>query len=632
MKVLRLYLNNMNFSSNFLQHFPSNRLYHSIPRCQTNYRGLEWGIDEKQLIIDEIIVHGISQSKIAEYLDVNRNRITKLISKHNHGGNFSDTGGRSERIDEIGKENIAKTIINGKMNNKPVTSSESKELVKQEVVRFDIRRGSNGLCSTIHRDTAKKILNSIHASAERGQQMTNARCREKKDIRNMITMAVMNEAYATGKMPTMIGNFDATQFIISGKNEELLITIKNKYFETDNIDDLDDDPLTICSETTLSQAVKWIMLANASGHLSDDVFLISDSDMDDYDFKAYQIKGLSHTTDPTASGWLCFTKTRVGNVNFFTWYLTTIITDFVGKCRNILMASMENTEDFDDRFYLVADGEEIQLQPLEDDNVSNILESNKIDLGKGPAGCTNTVGNACDRSHLFKGGKKTLKCINSVTAVDFTDPLLEMAISNTIQRHNPNISSKKRQFISSGIVKIVKSLGKVVNFQIVKHGFERIGMYPLDAKKWISNCDKETLRQFDANSIDAMVSRIPELVQLFLDEENGGQLTEEELTNAEIPYVPNNDKRDAPKDARTQSQQRAVMLTNPAARKRRKEWIDNRNKKSCTISTSSDLSGIDQADGVGKKRKRRPNRPKEVIEEEKKQKALRKMSRQSEGV
>ncbi len=76
--------------------------------------------------------------------------------------------------------------------------------------------------------------------------------------------------------------------------------------------------------------------------------------MNEEEFTVTEIKGLSHNVDPSTSGWLCFAKTRGGNKNFFTWYMTKIVTKFVSACRENLPQ-----EHSDDSFYLVADGEEI---------------------------------------------------------------------------------------------------------------------------------------------------------------------------------------------------------------------------------------------------------------------------------
>ncbi len=137
------------------------------------------------------------------------------------------------------------------------------------------------MSSTLHRQTISKILKTAEASFEKGQTMSRARYREAKDIRNMFSMAVMNEALAKDKPPILIGNFDATQFIITDRNEEMLVTIKKKVNSDD--DKEDGEPLTIVEDSSLAHAVKWIMLCNANGNLAD-YFLISDKSMGADDF------------------------------------------------------------------------------------------------------------------------------------------------------------------------------------------------------------------------------------------------------------------------------------------------------------------------------------------------------------
>jgi hypothetical protein len=318
-------------------------------------------------------------------------------------------------------------------------------------------------------------------------------------------MAAMNEAFANGKAAHNIGNFDATQFIVSEKNGEPLVSIKKK--EEDNI------PVTLEEESTFDQGIKWMFLCTAAGHIGDDVFLLSDSTMGEEDFQYVRIRGLTHTCNPAASGWLCFCKTRCGNEKFFKWYITEVLVNFVEDVRHLLPDDMKDV-----CMYIVADGEEVQVKPIENDDVDAILFQHKIDIGKGPASCTGTVGNACDRSHLFKASKKVLKCINSINKSDFEEPILEVSVNQSISELRPKLTVAKRSFISKGVVKVVRSLGKVVNPQIVMHGFERIGVYPLNHKKCISNCDKSILETFDAEDIDNMVAKIPELSNHFLDE------------------------------------------------------------------------------------------------------------------
>jgi hypothetical protein len=584
-----------------------------------------WSCDEKQTILSELARPSITQMRVAKYLHVNCRRIEKLLAAHKAKRKFSNSVGRRNRIDAISKSAISSAIMSARDEKSPLTKSNTIRLIQDEAVMTDKRRGETGLTSTIHPQTVAKILVNLNATVEKGQVMSNARHKEMKDIRNMVSMAVMNEAYAKFKPPQLIGNFDGTQFIMSGTNEELLVTIKGKT-STDNYDHL---PLTIVQDSKLSQAVKWIMLGNANGNLSEDIFLISDTDMDENECEFHQITGLSHNTDPSSSGWLCIVKSRCGNLKFFTWYLNTIVVTFVNKCRSLLYDTIETDLNEAKRFYLVADGEDIQIQPLENDEVAKILEDNKIDLGKGPASCTNTIGNACDRSNLFKSTKKVNRHVNSSQKYDFEDLILEDKIFAILARFHSRIGNQKSRFISKGIVKIVKSLARVVNFQIVMHGFHRIGVYPLSAHQCLSNCDPTILKQYNAVDIENIVDKIPALSQLFLDETTGGQITEEQMDQAGIPSVASNDRRLAPKDKRTQNQQRAVMLSNQASRRRRKDWLQARKKRDDKDPNTATVESNGSSTITGSTRKRAPNRSKDVIEAEKRQKQMRRLSRES---
>jgi len=82
------------------------------------------------------------------------------------------------------------------------------------------------------------------------------------------------------------------------------------------------------------------------------------------------------------------------------------------------------------------------------------------------------------------------------------------------------------------------------------HGFNRIAVYPLNAKKCLSNCDSTTLKQFNVNDIENIDIKIPGLAEIFL---NDGQVTETQMNEAGIPSISTDDRRSTPKDKRTQN-------------------------------------------------------------------------------
>ncbi len=62
---------------------------------------------------------------------------------------------------------------------------------------------------------------------------------------------------------------------------------------------------------------------------------------------------------------------------------------FVTACGELIP-----TDNQDQVFYLVADGEEIQVAPFQDDDLVKTFAAHKIHVGKGPASCSGFCGNA----------------------------------------------------------------------------------------------------------------------------------------------------------------------------------------------------------------------------------------------
>lgn len=77
-----------------------------------------------------------------------------------------------------------------------------------------------------------------------------------------------------------------------------------------------------------------------------------------------------------------------------------VIIPFADQCRQQIP-----DQDQELSLYLVADGEERQMKPIESDNLCGMLENAEITLVKGPASCRGSVGNACDHSDCVKATK-----------------------------------------------------------------------------------------------------------------------------------------------------------------------------------------------------------------------------------
>ena len=95
----------------------------------------------------------------------------------------------------------------------------------------------------------------------------------------------------------------------------------------------------------------------------------------------------------------------------------------------------------------------------------------------------------------------------------------------------------------------------------------------------MSNLDPSSLETFSDDDVDVMISKIPTMVDMFLDEDTGGQITEKEFDSLGIPRFQGNDSRSVDKDGRVLYQQRDVMMTAKASVRRRRDWLAKHPRK-----------------------------------------------------
>ena len=167
-------------------------------------------------------------------------------------------------------------------------------------------------------------------------------------------------------------------------------------------------------------------------------------------------------------------------------------------------------------------------------------------------------------------------------------------------------------------------MSKVINFQVVQHGFARIGVCPLSTINCLKCCDKETLKLFNKECLDNMVAKVTNLVEKFHQE---GQITEADMDAAEIPRAITEDKRTTEKDCRRQSNQRAVLLSCSATHERRQDWIQSHRKVTQEQSQIGDLAPKNTTGILPEVRKRKPNRSSSVISAERAEKNARKLAK-----
>eukprot|EP01040_Poterioochromonas_malhamensis_P013694 gene13694-15094_t len=309
---------------------------------------------------------------------------------------------------------------------------------KKDGDHFCLGRGrpSNSAKQSIVEDGVKSHL----------ERVTQAQVRERKDLRDMVSAVAANYIFDPNKPTHLIGSFLAHEFIVSERNQEIVGPNKENL-----------EALTNIENSTLNQTIKWFMLCTANGKMAYDVFVIADDSMGAEDCEIYPILGLTHHMYIGTRGYLAVTATRAANSKLLNWYYENIVLPFVHSCRESV-----SHKNLDQPFYLIADGEEIQIRTAHIDDKINSSAEAKFDFVKCQASCIDTIGNGCDRCNLFKAANKVVKSVNIEIDENEEDSSLNY----------PNIGASKRNVLSKGFVRIVRALSCAIN--IIAGGFRSV--------------------------------------------------------------------------------------------------------------------------------------------------------------
>src|SRR5205085_1657886 len=151
---------------------------------------------------------------------------------------------------------------------------------------------------------------------------------------------------------------------------------------------------------------------------------------------------------------------------------------------NYLLPFVENMRELceqpDGAFYLVTDGEPVQMAPLDDPALLARLNEARIDVGKGPASCSGVCGNALDVSDTFKAVKGRLRKSHAADMSMPTADILEQRVYKLLQ---PLLSEDKplwRKKAARSIMHIIAMESLSLKPSTIQNGFRRIGMIPVE--------------------------------------------------------------------------------------------------------------------------------------------------------
>jgi hypothetical protein len=479
-----------------------------------------------------------------------------MMHKINEGKSLNSCSGRPPLLNNENKIDIMNEIALKKELKQAMNEGELRHLMYKRAVFTDQNNGGNGIMrkGEISKSSVAKYSKMLNINKEKGQKTTNARRDAMFDVRNFISMAVMNASLSAELSHHCIGNIDATQFLVNFTDQQKLISI-DKF-----------SPTTKTQESTMDIFIKQFFLVNAVGFSGPPLFVISHNLLNEDEMVVLPIDGLSFSYDGKSTGYIVFCNSRGGNKLFFNWLFTTYIVESV----NIFKSRQVNN----DNFYLVLDGEATQIQSLDDVDVRNILNNNKIDIGKGPASCSGCCGNALDCGNFFKSIKTSLRGKSGIGQENSPNSELELFINNKILQTEGirNITADRRNKICKGIVHLMYYEMKSFSFSIHQKSFEMIGMIGENKLERTLSCSP-MYKNIPLSQLQLIKSSMDILIRIFNE---NGEIKEKEYDDLGIMKREGEEEEESKKDELVVYRQRAVLLTSFETIKRRNDYLNGK--------------------------------------------------------
>lgn len=325
----------LNVLSLFVFIFIENSLLFLVPeelqRITRNfdYGNVERTPENKKFIVGIYKCSNLSLRAFCETHNLRKSTLNDWVQKWEilqKGGpdNFYEGTGRPPILDYDGYNDVRADVImlcNGQKAPKP---RDVRMLVSRHGVKTKERRNIGAVERSVSRTTILNIKRAIDLGEKHGQFKTHARVVAENDPRNAYSMTVMAHAFSEQLDPQMIFNWDATQFIISAEGTNVMVYVKDEI----------DCPLTSESNGTLDFGIKMYHFHCAAGIPSPPVFVIANSALPADHYVSFVVKGMGNTMDAMNFGYLVFTRTRCCNVEFYSWFATTVVIPFVKMLRD----------------------------------------------------------------------------------------------------------------------------------------------------------------------------------------------------------------------------------------------------------------------------------------------------------
>lgn len=265
-----------------------------------------------------------SRYKLADRYSIKVASIQNWIERNRKGNMLYDSDVRHiPAIDHQGMKEIATELIRlEEIAVQPLAVHKTHYLFEQKAAETFSRRHPNRPCQKsipIDERTVETLKIRYRIFNRTPQDLTDARWQASSDIRLTFRVAILKEAFSGHLPPMSIFNGDATTAIIKPDGTGMKVCVVREK-------DVKDHQVTSKEKVAdLNILIKIFCLGNASGEIPAPALIVALDELEDDQFFAREVVGMSHDSGVGKAGWLYACKSRSGNPkmwkHFFTRYV-----------------------------------------------------------------------------------------------------------------------------------------------------------------------------------------------------------------------------------------------------------------------------------------------------------------------
>ena len=437
----------------------------------------------------------------------------------------------------------------------------------------------------ICKKTFNRAMKKAGLKSRVSQPKNAARKEAQRDVRNFVTAAAGFKALLTNKSPQLIFNFDASTYLFNSYTTKrcLVPHVRDESMQVQGEDN--GKGLNVC--------IKYMAIICADGSIAPPICIITDDGLETHECRWNRVPcGVQAFSCHPQTAWLVVMHSSAKTV-FNETFLKHRLPEFVDSIRD----SLQLSTDLRSRAVVFSDGEKEQIDVLRDGVSEYLAKKKQMNMCKLPSSTSGSLqpADVCD---LFKHSKSYVSNwgehrdeelrYNANLLECFTDVLEHE--DNGLSRKQPKCKNPKAKTFAEGLVAVSCGLERVITRKVIRQGFIKTGIYPLDPRKTLAQCRPAPQKE----AVEHIVVALNDLSEAFSTQ---GAISEAQLDDAKVSdsiYKQANAKqlsKKPRKDERIVTQQRMVLITPDALKylesiKKEKERV--KSVKRDTIATQKE--------------------------------------------